>query len=161
MATKKTVKKTNKPAAVKKAPVAKKTAAKTKSIKVAPMKSVAAPTACVCPGGCACRPKSGWFKKLFWLVVIFALGFAACKFCCGKHDWKKHRMHWTFVNGCMDTSRIKCPAIAQKIMTADLNNDGCISKEELRAWKKTKFAGMRGMHKKSKDGGCPYSNSAE
>ncbi|MCL2017439.1 MAG: hypothetical protein FWG80_01525 [Alphaproteobacteria bacterium] len=114
---------------------------KTAVKKTAP-KTIATPvaTACSHDTGCACKAKGRGLKKILWLIVVFALGFAAGKFCVSqKHGWK-HHMRWSFTNGCLDTSKIKRPMLAQKILGADVNNDGCITKAELKEWKKTQFA---------------------
>ena len=92
---------------------------------------------------CQCGHRHGFWhfvKKLIVILIIFALGFAACKFMCGRH---MKRMHFSFdANGCLDMSKIKCPMKAAKLMAADLNGDGCITREELRAWRESKREGF-------------------
>ena len=88
---------------------------------------------CQCGGGC-------WrfIKKLFWFLVIFALGFAACMCVCryGNHGRRAPKMPVEFVNGCLDVTQIKCAEFASKVTVADVNNDNCITREEYRAFKK-------------------------
>ncbi|MCL1786211.1 MAG: hypothetical protein FWG39_03630 [Alphaproteobacteria bacterium] len=135
MTTKKTTKKTVKKAAVKKAPAAK-TAVKTAPVAAAPV--------CACDAKC-CGGKFRWVKKALVLVLVFALGYAACFFCPKKMG---RMMMWKFdSNGCLMVEKIKCQAMAQRVAAADLNNDGCITRKELREWKKS-F--------KSEKGGCPF-----
>lgn len=155
--------------AVKKAPV-KKAPVKKAAAKKAPVKTVAAPAVeekvvmtapmaapcaqdCGCNGGkkCKCGGFGRFLKKLVIFLVIFALGFTAAKFC------TMHKMHRgfggprvEFVNGCADVSKIACPEMAAKIAAADVNGDGCISKEEFKAAKKEMRKEMRGCK-----GECP------
>lgn len=102
---------------------------------------------CGCHGNCGCHSGGCWgfIKKLFWFLVIFALGFAACLCVCsyGHRGHRGPKMPVEFVNGCLDTSKIKSAEFAEKVMTADVNNDNCISREEYRAVKKQ----MRKMRK--------------
>ncbi|MCL2538063.1 MAG: hypothetical protein FWE52_01115 [Alphaproteobacteria bacterium] len=89
---------------------------------------------CACDSGCKCK---SWFWKIVLWIVIFAIGFCAGKMCCMKHMmWKKQ---FTFdANGCLDVSKLR-GKMAAKIAAADLNNDGCITKVELKEWKISKF----------------------
>jgi len=109
-------------------------------VKTAPV-ATAAPT-CKCGPGCRCG--GGFFKKLIILLIVFAAGFAVCHFGCGKKGFHGKRMHFAgkFVDGCLDMSKIKCPLKAEKFAQADLNGDGCITKEELRTFWKEKRAAM-------------------
>ena len=144
--TKKPIKKTTKPAA-KKPAVAVKPAAKPAPAAAAVMVD--------CGGGfeCGCRRRGGWFGKLLALVIVFVAGFGLCHFGCKKHMMMK-RPNWSFdANGCLDTSKIKCPMMAQKAAAADLNGDGCITREEIRAWAKEQWAQERG----DSDEECPLS----
>ena len=45
-------------------------------------------------------------------------------------------MHPVFVNGCLDMASIECPKMQEKLATADVNADECISIEEYKAVKK-------------------------
>ena len=95
---------------------------------------------CGCHGHCACRGGCwGFVKKLFWLLVVFALGFAACMCLCdGRHGGRRGpKMPVEFVNGCLDTTKIACPEFATKVLAADANNDNCITRDEYKAFKKT------------------------
>lgn len=102
----------------------------------------AAPVTATCTCGCGHRHGFWhWVKKLIFILIIFALGALACKYtcCCKKHNgWGgKFDRGQMFVDGCLDISKIKCPDAAQKVLAADLNNDGCITKDEFWAWKKS------------------------
>ncbi len=89
--------------------------------------------ACKCGGGCW-----GVIKKIFWFLVVFALGFAACMFLCnGSYNGRRGpKMPVEFVNGCLDVAQIKCPEFAKRVMMADANRDNCITRDEYRAFKK-------------------------
>lgn len=155
----KTVKKAAaKPAAAKKAPVKKAApAAKKPAVKkaVAPApKAVAAPVMekhgcgcghdCGCGGNCGCRKGSRFgrfMRKLVWFIIIFALGFAAAKLCCCGPRHYGPRVHFT--NGCLDVSSVKCPKLAQALPAMDINQDGCITRDEFRAVKRQMRAEVR------------------
>ena len=104
------------------------------------------PCHCGCAQGNPCKCGGGFWrfiKKLFWFLVIFALGFAACALLCNNHGPRGPRgpkMPIEFVNGCLDMEKIPCPEMKTKLMAADVNNDGCVSREEYKAVK----AQMRG-----------------
>ena len=143
--------------AAKKAPVAKKPVAKKAAVKpaVAPETKIVmqAPAACPSSCGCGCKCKCGKFgrfvKKLIVFLVIFALGFAAAQFCDGgRHGFRKgpHMPKVTFIEGCLDTSKVACPEMAEKIAAIDADNNGCITAEEFKAAKKE----MRGKMKHGK-----------
>ncbi|MDR1361240.1 MAG: hypothetical protein LBJ18_02940 [Rickettsiales bacterium] len=149
MATKKVIKKTTtaKVAPKTAAKPAVKTAAKTASpaaqIKAAPV--AAAPIAATpcCGGNCGCGCRKRFWKKLLLIVIVFALGWAACCcFCCGKNGHKfGGRAHFAemFTDGCLDLSKIQCPEKLAQIeavaATADADKDGCITPAELKAAK--------------------------
>ena len=128
-----------------KKPAVKKTVAKKPVVKKIVVKSVAKPvvaqitteqkSACefgCCGCGCGCGQK---IKKLIKFVIIFALGWVAC--CYVHHDMKHFGFHQNmFVNGCLDTTKIKNPEVAQNAIAADSNADGCIAKDEWKEWKK-------------------------
>lgn len=158
--------------AVKKAPVKKAPAKKVAAKKVAAVKAVAAPAveekvvmaapvAAPCAKDCGCGCNNGkkcrcggfgrFLKKLVIFLVIFALGFAAAKFCTMHKFHKGFRgPRVEFVNGCVDLAKVPCPELAAKIAEADVNGDGCVSKEEMKAAKKEM---RREMHGKRQ--GCP------
>ncbi|MCL2748494.1 MAG: EF-hand domain-containing protein [Alphaproteobacteria bacterium] len=97
---------------------------------------------CKCGPGCKCHG-GHFFKKLIVLLIVFAAGFAVCHFGCQKgfHGKRMMMMKNMFVEGCLDMSKIKCPLKAEKMAQADLNGDGCITKEELRTfWKEKRNA---------------------
>lgn len=145
----KTVKKTTaKPAATKKAPVkkaapaAKKTVAKKAAVKevkmaapVMEMHKCGCGADCHCGSACKCGgSKFGRFmRKLILFVIIFALGFAAAQLCRGPHH---HGPRVHFVNGCLDVSSVKCPKLQSALPAMDINQDGCITRDEFRAVKR-------------------------
>ncbi len=127
--------------------MAKKPVKKT-TVRRAPAKPVAvAPveTPCACACGCRCGGGFGRFlKKLLVFLVIFALGFAACKFICCGCAHKGFGMHRPeFVNGCMDIqkdiTRMNEMAVKhmEKLRTMDADTNGCITAEEYKAVKKS------------------------
>ena len=150
----KTVKKAAAKPVAKKAPV-KKVAAKKPAAKKAAVKEVkmAAPVMemhacgcgadCQCCGGCKCgASKFGRFvRKLVVFLVIFALGFAAAKLCCCGPRHHGPRMH--FVNGCLDAASVKCPKLAAALPAMDINQDGCITRDEFRQVKRNMRAEIR------------------
>ncbi len=129
----------------------KKTAAKKqtvkKTVKVAPemveeeIHTCGCGDKCSCNGKCSCHSGCGHtFKKIIIAAIIFALGFAAaqllntgCDCYRGKCPMAGYRMQATFVNGCLDTSAVKCPVLLEKLPAMDTNQDGCISEEEYAA----------------------------
>ncbi|MCL2737539.1 MAG: hypothetical protein FWE17_01595 [Alphaproteobacteria bacterium] len=112
-----------------------KKAAPKAAAKAAPKASVA--VTCTCAVPCTQR-KGGWAKRLFWLIVAFALGFAACFFCpvAQQHRAGGMMRHNFDDNGCLIVEKIRCPERVQRLMAADLNRDGCITRAELKAWRK-------------------------
>ncbi|MCL2331769.1 MAG: hypothetical protein FWC61_04505 [Proteobacteria bacterium] len=101
------------------------------------------------PCGCCCCQRSGFWhgvKKLIIVLIIFGLGVVAGKILCFHHmgmmrgpggwgmGWQRGDM---FVNGCLDMTKISCPVMAQKVAAADANGDGCITRDEMRAWKQS------------------------
>jgi hypothetical protein len=128
--------------AVKKA-IAKKAPAKKAAIMTE--KAVAAPVIAPAAAPCGCHEckgcKSGvarFFKKLIIFLIVFSLGWCAAKYCGMKHHifggFVGPRVE--FVNGCADVTKIPCPEMAAKLAIADVNGDGCITKEEFRTIKK-------------------------
>ena len=130
MPTKKTIKKTTvKKTAVKKAPVME--------------------HECECGKHCHCHGGAHWVKHIVVWAIIFALGMVCGKmFCCGGHGMKHMpKMHPVFVEGCLDMESIKCPKMQEKLATADVDGNQCISVEEYKAVKKEMRKEMR-AHKK-------------
>jgi len=123
----------------------------TKSAAKPAAKTVAATTETAsCGCGCCCCQRSGfwhWVKKLIIVLVIFAVGVIAGKILCFHHMGMMRGGGWgmgmgwrggdMFVNGCLDMSKISCPMMAQKVAAADANGDGCITRDEMRAWKQS------------------------
>lgn len=156
----KTVKKAAAKPAAKKAPV-KKVAAKKPAAKKATVKEVkvVAPVAsahacgcsqscgcgadCHCCGGCRCgASKFGRFmRKLVVFVIIFALGWFLASMQCNRPQHRGPRMH--FVNGCLDTESVKCPKMQQALPAMDINQDGCITRDEFRQVKRNMRAEIR------------------
>lgn len=146
-----------KPAA-KKAPAKKKVAAPVAQetvVLAAPVTPCGKDCGCGCNGGkkcgCGCGGMGRFLKKLVIFLVIFALGWCGAKFCMMK---KFHRgfngPRVEFVNGCLDVAKIPCPEMAAKISIADVNGDGCISKEEFKTVKNE----MRKEFKDRRGEGC-------
>lgn len=145
----------------KKAPVKKTVAAKKPAVKktVAPEINATATQApqvheCGCHADCPCggnchEQKSHcsfgrFMKKLIITLIIFALGFAAAKLvCCGKYNMRGPRAE--FVNGCLDVSSVKCPKLLEALPAMDINQDGCVSKDEYRVVKKQMRREIREM----------------
>lgn len=165
MAQKPVKKNAAKTAAVKKAP-AKKAVAKKAPAKKTPVKKAAMPEmtatmpapemhecncghACACGADCKCGCRGGskfgrFMKKLIIALIIFALGFAAAKFfCCDKPHFRGPRVH--FVEGCLDVASVKCPQLQAALPAMDINQDGCITKDEYRAVKKEMRREIREM----------------
>ncbi|MCL1892125.1 MAG: hypothetical protein FWF97_02415 [Alphaproteobacteria bacterium] len=120
----------------------KKTTKKTVHAKAPAGKAPVAATMPAAPTcGCGCHGGHFW-KKLIILIIVFAAGFAVCKCTCHHKGFEGKRMNKaTFVDGCLDLSKINRPAMVEKMLQADLDGDGCITKEELKVFWKEK----RGM----------------
>lgn len=152
MATK-TVKTTAKPATKKTTTraTAKKTVKKATTVKepvtAAPVMeehACACGASCHCGGKCGCGSKFGRFvKKLVVFLIVFALGFAAAKLCCNGPRHHGPRVH--FVNGCVDVASVKCPKLVEALPAMDINQDGCITREEFAAVKQQMRAEIREM----------------
>ncbi len=69
-------------------------------------------------------------------IIFFLLGMLVYHmfFCDGHHP--RYRMKPHFVNGCVDVTTVKCPKMLESLPMMDTDNDGCITKKELRAAKK-------------------------
>ena len=104
---------------------------------------------CQCGTECACHTcKHGsrfwrFVKKLIIFIIIFALGFAAAKFCPCNHHPRAPRLH--FVNGCVDVASVKCPKLAAALPAMDINQDGCITREEYKLVKQKMRREIREM----------------
>lgn len=130
---KKTIKKT----AVKK-PVAKKTAKKTVAKRVArPVVVEQMPVApCNCGGKCCCCRGHRFIKfciKLILLCLVFFAGaLTAPWFMRHGHDAMMRHVQFD-ENNCLVYDSVKCPKMLESLRNADVNNDGCVSREEFRA----------------------------
>ena len=83
-------------------------------------------------------------------IGSFIIGFLVSQICfCG--CCRKHAPKVQFVNGCVDVASIKCPKMLEMVPMMDADNDGCITKTELRTAKKA-------MHHHKKHGEEPAVN---
>lgn len=102
---------------------------------------------CNCGADCKCHRRGGFvrfFKKLIIALILFALGFAAAKFfCCDKPEFRGPRAE--FVNGCLDASSINCPKMLEVLPAMDINQDGCVTKDEYRLVKREMRREIREM----------------
>ncbi len=150
---------TAKKPAVKKTVAAKKTAAK-KTVKQATAPQVnesivvsEMPT-CKCGANCNCGPdckctrggsRFGRFMiKLIMVLIIFALGFGAAKLL-DCDEFRGPRVD--FDNGCLDVASVKCPQLQMALPVMDINQDGCITREEYRAVKAEMHRQMRAANR--------------
>jgi hypothetical protein len=86
---------------------------------------------------CHCHGTAHWVKHIIVWALIFALGMACGKMMnCGHGKKHMQKTHPVFVNGCLDTGSIKSPKMQEKLASADVNGDECISIEEYKALKK-------------------------
>lgn len=140
MAQKTTKKTTVKAVATKKAP-AKKTAPKKTTVKktekvvtpVVEMHKCGCDKNCACGGNCECKKhRCGFGKKFIVALVFFALGFAAAKMlpCPKRAKMPKPQFD---DNGCLV---VKCQKMVEMLPQIDVNNDGCVDREEFRAHKR-------------------------
>ena len=103
---------------------------------------------CECGENCKCHCHGGahWVKHVIVWAIIFALGMVCGKMMnCGhgaKHMMKSHPV---FVNGCLDMQSIKNPKLVEKLTTADVDGNECISMAEYRAVKKAMKPARNGM----------------
>jgi len=127
---------TKKPAAKK---VAKKAPAK-KSVKQV-VKPAVAPKAVVSQiplpdPYCHCTKR----KRNCILTCVFTCSFLLGMlvyhmfFCDGHHVRFKPSLQ--FENGCLNVQSVKCPKLLEELPAIDINQDGCVTREEMRAAKK-------------------------
>jgi len=99
---------------------------------------------CQCGADCHCAKRGSKFgrfmRKLILFIIIFALGFAAAKLCCCS---RHHGPRLNFINGCLDASSIQCPKLLESLPAMDINQDGCITRDEFRAVKRHMRAEIR------------------
>jgi len=104
---------------------------------------------CHCGENCHCHGGAHWVKHVIAWAIMFALGLACGKMMdCGHGPKHMPKMHPVFENGCLKMDSIDCPMMREKLATADVNGDECISIEEYKAvkkdMKKPEHKGMRG-----------------
>lgn len=132
MATKKTTKKAPVKKVAAKKPVAKKTVAKKTTKPV----EVVTPVIheCPCGGHCTCGCHGRFWKKFLILVIVFALG-GVCAMYFYKPHMPKHHIKFDD-NGCLISESVKCPKMLEALAAADVDMNGCITREEMHAMKK-------------------------
>jgi len=88
---------------------------------------------CECGAKCKChRHGFGHFVKKFIIaLILLALGFAAAKICCCDKGMRGPRVEFA-PNGCMVEESVKCPKMLELLPAMDINQDGCITREEYR-----------------------------
>ena len=124
----------------------KKTTVKKTEVKSAP----AMEHKCECGCGenckCHCHGRAHLIKHIIVWAVIFALGMVCGKMTgCGKHHKPaQQRMHPVFVNGCLDVKSVTNKKLQEKLTTADVDKNECISMEEYRAARKELFTSNKG-----------------
>ncbi len=138
----KTIKKSSaKSAATKKTTVKKATVKKPamKKVAIEDVKEIIPKThECMCGHECKCGCHGGskfgrFLKKLIFILIIFALGFAAAKLCDDGRYFRGARPH--FRNGCLVVPSIKCPQMQALLPVMDMDQDGCITRSEYKAVK--------------------------
>ena len=134
--TKKATKKVATKATAKKAPVkktvTKKAPAKKEVAPVVELHACGCDKSCPCGGHCECKKHHcGFWKKLIVVLVFFALGFAAAKMIPCQKRGKMPKPQFDD-NGCLV---VKCQKMMEKMPEIDLNNDGCVDKAEIKAFK--------------------------
>lgn len=91
---------------------------------------------CACGKDCKCGCHTGcggkflrFIKWLLIIVIFFILGFATAKIIDERgYDARAPRVD--FEDGCLVVESVRCPMMAEKLPLMDVNQDGCISKEE-------------------------------
>lgn len=91
---------------------------------------------CNCGANCKCGGgKFGRFVKKFIIaLILLALGFAAAKICCCDKGMRGPRVVFAD-NGCMVEESVKCPKMMEMLPAMDINQDGCITRDEFREFK--------------------------
>ena len=90
---------------------------------------------------CTKRKRNMILTCVFTGALIIGFVISQLFFCGCCH--KKHMPRVQFVNGCVDVNSIKCPKMLEDLPAMDTDNDGCVTRTELRAAKK-----MMRHHKK-------------
>lgn len=83
---------------------------------------------------CTKRKRNMILTCVFVGAIIIGFVISQLFFCGCCH--KKHMPRVHFVNGCVDVTTVKCPKMLENLPMMDTDNDGCITKKELRASKK-------------------------
>ena len=83
---------------------------------------------------CTKRKRNVIITCVFIVAVIIGFVISQMFFCGCCH--KKHMPRVQFVNGCVDVTTVKCPKMLENLPMMDTDNDGCITKKELRASKR-------------------------
>ena len=121
----------------------KKVIAKKTAVKSAPV----AEHKCMCGENCNCHchGSAHWVKHVIAWAIIFALGMVCGKMMnCNHGPEHMPKMNPVFENGCLKMDSIDCPMMREKLMTADVDGNECISVEEYKAVKKEMKKDMRG-----------------
>ncbi len=89
---------------------------------------------CGCGHECHCGCHCGFWRfirNLLILLIVFVLGAMSARF-----FMKVHHMPMPHVdfddNGCVVVDSIKCPKMLEKLQSADMDSDGCITKQEFK-----------------------------
>ena len=120
-----------------------KTTKKTTVKKVVSKPEVVAEHKCGCDEhcNCHCHGSAHWIKHVIVWAIIFALGMATGKIMnCGHPHKVAPKTHPVFTNGCLDMNSVKSPKLREKLETADISGDACISVEEYKAVRKAMTA---------------------
>ena len=102
-----------------------------------------------CPCGCHQHCAGHRLKHIMILVIVFILGYACGKIFCFC-PMRKHMANYNypvFTNGCLDMQKINNTKFQEKLLKADVNEDGCVSVEEYQAFK-AKWADPKGAKQK-------------
>lgn len=90
-----------------------------------------------CPCGCHQHCAGHRLKHVLVLLIVFVLGYACGKlFCaCPMRGHMPRYNHPVFTNGCLDMQHIQNTKFQEKLLKADVDEDGCVSIEEYKAFK--------------------------
>lgn len=90
---------------------------------------------CQCGDGCRCARGGSRFGrfviKLIVALIIFALGWAAAQLVNDGRGFRGPRVD--FDDGCLVVSSVKCPQLQALLPVMDMDQDGCITRQEFRA----------------------------
>lgn len=101
---------------------------------------------CTCGQNCHCGEKcccgaGRSFMRILWIAVVVIVAIVALRLCCCGPRHHGPRVHFT--NGCLDVESVKCPKLASALPAMDINQDGCITRDEFRAVKRRMRAEIR------------------